>query len=123
MRYFKFIQSNIFDGTFYKCDFEDCDIKNSHIENCKLLGSDVQNCKLTNCNVDKDSVLEKVYFYGGYMNGTMKSGVFRGGTIGPDAIIENGVKLITDDDNYFGTTMKGDITKMSTDKKDIKLIK
>ena len=121
LKYLKFIESNIFDGTYYKCDFDNCDVKNSHIENCKIIDSDIHNCKLTNCDVDNNSTLEKVYFYGGYMNGIMKSGVFRGGVIGPDAVIEEGVKLITDDDNYFGTTMKNDITKVSN--KDVKLIK
>jgi hypothetical protein len=66
--------------------------------------------------------LEKVYFYGGFLDGEMKSGIFRGGTIGPNAIIGEGVKLVTDDDNYFGASIGGDV--MKTDKpKDVKMIK
>ena len=50
------------------------------------------------------------------MDGEMLSGVMRGGTLGPNAVIGNGVKLITDDDNYFGTTTKGDIIKTENPK-------
>ena len=115
--YLNFIDCQIFEGTYYKDEFDKCDLKNSHLENCKIIDSDVHNCKLTNCEVNSDCVLEKCYFYGGLMNGEMKSGIFRGGVIGPDAIIGDGVKLITDDDNYFGTTMKDDVTT----KKDTKM--
>lgn len=116
-----FINCQIFEGTYFKSNFQYCDIKNSHIEECAIENSEMFNCKLTNCNVDENTVLEKVYFYGGYLNGTMKSGIFRGGVIGPEAVIESGVKMVTDDDNYFGTTLKGAVTK--DDKKQTKLIK
>ncbi|MDY0270832.1 hypothetical protein [Trichloromonas sp.] len=121
LKYLNFIDCRIFEGTYYKSEFDECDIKNSHIESCKIINSDVFNCKLTNCEVNSDCVLDKVYFYGGFMNGEMKSGIFRGGVIGPDAIIGDGVKLITDDDNYFGTSIKNGVDKKS--QKDIKLIK
>ncbi len=106
-----FVDCQVFEGTYFKCNFQDCDIKNSHIEECKIEDSEVFNCKMTNCIVTNDTVLEKVYFYGGTLNGTMKSGIFRGGVIGPDAVIEDAVKMVTDDDNYFGTTLKSSVTK------------
>jgi len=111
LKYLDFIDCQISEGTYFKSLFQDCDLKNSHVENCKIECTDVFNCKLTNCEVDSESVLEKVYFYGGFLNGEMKSGVFRGGVIGPEAIIGEGVKMVTDDDNYFGTTLKGSVTK------------
>ena len=118
----EFIDCQIFEGTYYKSLFDDCDIKNSHIENCKIQDSEVFNCKLTNCDVDEGTTLEKVYFYGGYLNGHMESGIFRGGVIGPDAVIGDGVKMVTDDDNYFGTTLKGSVIKPD-DKKQVKKLK
>ena len=105
IKYLEFIDSRIAEGTYFKCEFSECDIKNSHIENCKIIDSEVYNAKLTNCEVNSGTVLEKVYFYGGYLNGEMKSGIFRGGKIGPDAIIGDGVKLVTNDDNYFGNNI------------------
>ena len=117
-----FIDCQIFEGTYYKSNFEDCDMKNSHVENCDIRDSEVFNCKLTNCNVYEGTTLEKVYFYGGYLNGHMESGIFRGGVIGPEATIGDGVKMVTDDDNYFGTTLKGSVLKKD-DKKEIKKLK
>lgn len=112
LRYFDFIESNIVDGTYYKCNFDNVDIKNSHIENCTIKDSDVFNCKMTNTTVNKNCVLTDVYFYGGYMDGEMVTGVFRGGVIGPNATIGDKVELITKEDNYFG----GDVDQ--TTKKD-----
>ena len=111
LKYLNFIECQVSEGTYFKCLFQQSDIKNSHIEDCKIESCEVFNCKLTNCNIDQESVLEKVYFYGGFLDGEMKSGVFRGGVIGPNAIIGEGVKMVTDEDNYFGTTLKGSVTK------------
>ena len=111
IKYLNFIDCQIAEGTYFKDSFQDCDVKNSHVENCSIESSDIFNCKLTNCEVNSESTLEKVYFYGGFLNGEMKSGIFRGGVIGPDAIIGDGVKMVTDDDNYFGTTMKSSVSK------------
>ena len=102
LRYYNFIECSIVDGTYYRCEFEGSDIKNSHIENCSINDSELVNCKITNSKVDKNTILTDVYFYGGYMDGEMISGVFRGGIIGPNAVIGEDVELVTKDDNYFG---------------------
>ena len=111
IKYLDFIDCQISEGTYFKCSFQDCDIKNSHIEDCKIENSEVFNCKLTNCHIDQESTLEKVYFYGGFLDGKMESGIFRGGVIGPNAVIGDGVKMVTDDDNYFGTSLAGSVSK------------
>lgn len=122
LKYFNYIECEIIDGTYYKSTFYNSSIKNSHIENCELINCEVFNCKLTNCNVDKDTELENIYFYGGLMDGEMMSGVMRGGKLGPNSIIGDSVKLVTDDDNYFGNSISSGITK-TEDSKDIKNIK
>jgi len=116
LKHFDFIECQVVDGTFYKCNFYNGDIKNSHLESCSLTSCEVFNCKLTDCNVEKDTTLENVYFYGGIMDGEMLSGVMRGGILGPNAIIGDGVKLVTDDDNYFGTNIAGGIRKTENPK-------
>jgi hypothetical protein len=108
---YDFIESDINDGNYVSCNFFECDVKNIYAEMSSFKECDIINSKLTNCKVNSECVLEKVYFYGGYMDGEMKSGIFRGGTIGPNAVIGDGVKLVTDDENYFGTHMAGDISK------------
>jgi len=122
IKYWDFIECEIVDGTYYKCHINDSDIKNSHIESSTIENSEIHNSKLTSCKINNGCVLEKVYFYGGFLDGEMKSGIFRGGTIGPNAIIGDDVKLITDDDNYFGTSLSG-ISKIEKSKEDIKMIK
>jgi hypothetical protein len=121
IKYWDFIECEFGDGTYFKCHFNESDIKNSHIESSTINNSDIYNCKLTACNVNEGCTLEKVYFYGGFLDGEMKSGIFRGGTLGPNAIIGDDVKLVTDDDNYFGTSLGG-IRKLE-EPKDIKNIK
>lgn len=122
LKYLNYIQCQIIDGTFYKSVFYDCDIKNSHIESCEINNCEVFNCKLTNCNIDSNTTLENIYFYGGIMDGEMISGVMRGGKLGPNAIIGDAVKLVTDDDNYFGTNITGGVSK-TEDSKDVKNMK
>lgn len=121
IKYWNFIECEISDGTYYSCKISDSDIKNAHIESSTIEDSEIFNCKLTNCNINENCELENVYFYGGYLDGELKSGVFRGGTIGPNAIIGDEVKLVTDDENYFGT-MISSIDKVK-EPKDIKTIK
>lgn len=122
IRYWNFIECEIADGTYFKCVISDSDVKNSHMESSDLKNCEIYNSKLTACKVDEGCTLKKVYFYGGYLDGEMLSGIFRGGTIGPNAIIGEGVKLVTDDDNYFGTSMGGGIMKIE-EPKGVKSIK
>jgi hypothetical protein len=106
LKYLNFISCQIIDGVYYKCEIYESDVKDAHLESCKIVDCEIYNTKMTNCDVNSQCILENVYFYGGFLNGEMKSGVFRGGTIGPDAIIGENVKLVTNDDNYFGTTIQ-----------------
>jgi len=121
IKYWDFIECEIADGTYFKCHISDSDVKNSHIESSTIENCEISNSKLTACNVDQGCILEKVYFYGGFLDGEMQSGIFRGGTIGPNAIIGEGVKLVTDDDNYFGASLGGIDKSMKS--KDSKMTK
>jgi hypothetical protein len=109
-----FVECQVNEGTYNKCEFYECDLKNSHVENGSIYDTNVYNSKLSNCNVDKDCICEKVYFCGGFFDGEMKSGVFRGGKIGPNAVFADEVKMVTDDDNYFGKL--ADNSKKPSDK-------
>lgn len=101
---------------FINCElegvFEDCYIvgsrmRNSQFSKSKLINSDAENSKILNCNVENSS-LENCYFMEGYLNGMMSGGVFRSGEIGPDAIMDENVKVITDHSNFFDTRMEDD---------------
>ena len=117
LRYLNFIECNIVDGTYYKCNFENCEVKNSHIENCTFKNCEIFNCKVTNSTIDSDTTMTDVYFYGGYMDGEMTSGVFRGGIIGPTATIGDDVELVTKEESYFGDDTVEQIKKDGDDSK------
>lgn len=114
-----FIQCDIIEGTYYKCFFNDCSVKNAHVESSTFNNSEISNSKLTSCVVNDGCVLRDVYFCNGYLDGEMESGIFRGGKIGPNAIIGENVKIVTDDDNYFGANISN-IEKGKKYKKTIK---
>lgn len=116
LKHFNFVECQIVDGVFDDCYFYETDIKNAHLESCTLSNCEVYNTKMTGCNVSAETTLENVYFYGGFMDGEFISGVMRGGTLGPNAIVSDSVKLVTDDDNYFGTQISGGISKSESSK-------
>ena len=103
-----FVDSNINGGEFKNCNFISCSIKNTHLYDCNLSDSDAFNSKLMNTNVDIDCNISMCYFHGGMMNGNMPDGVLRLAKIGADGNIGDDVKIITDVDDYFGITKKGD---------------
>jgi len=100
----RFVDCSIVGGRFSNCEFVTCDIKNTHLENCDVKDSDIFSCKMEYTNVDQTTVINDSYFYGGLLNGEMVSGVFRAGKVGEFGIIGDKVKIITDNDNYFGFT-------------------
>lgn len=113
----KFIECVVNSGRFKNCQFISCEVKNAHIHNCEIQDTDVFNSKLENCVVDQTSIIKESYFYGGVLNGTMESGVFRAGKVGEFGEIEKDVKIITDGENYFGLAATKDTKGKSGDKK------
>lgn len=116
----RFINCIIDSGRYKRCEFVTCEIKNTHLHNCNLKDSDIFNSKLENCVVDQTSIIRDSYFYGGLLNGTMESGVFRSGKVGEFGIIENGVKIISDNENYFGLKNTSNIEFGRKDTKELK---
>lgn len=99
------IDSNAGGGTYNDCTFINCEVKNAHLHNCTLLSCDIYNCKMENSNVDQSCVLKNCYFYGGKLDGEFVSGVFRSGKVGEFGVIGDGVRIVTDMDSYFNTSI------------------
>lgn len=99
------IDSNAGGGTYNDCTFINCDVKNAHLHNCTLLNCDIYNCKMENTNVDQSSMLKNCYFYGGKLDGEFVSGIFRSGKVGEFGVIGDDVKIVTDMDSYFNTSI------------------
>jgi hypothetical protein len=88
------------EGIFEDCFFVGSEINNTQLTKCKLQHSDVVNSKVLNCNVES-STLENCYFMDGYLNGDMIGGIYRSGKLGPYAIMDSDVKIVTDYNNFF----------------------
>lgn len=115
------IDCNVNNGTYNDCTLINTDIKNAHIHNCTLISCQIYNCKLENCYTDQFSSLENCYFYGGNMNSDFISGVFRSGKVGEFGKLGDDVKIVTDMDSYFNTTIEDEINPKKSDFKIKKL--
>ena len=60
------------------------------------------NCKVESCYVDELSIVTNCYVYNSTMDGKMVGGVFRSSKIGEFGELDNNVRIVTDEDNYFG---------------------
>lgn len=95
------------EGIFSDCHFISTGIKNSRINSSRLDNSDALNSKILNCKVELGE-LKNCYFMNGLLNGSMISGVFRSGKLGPYASMDSEVKIVTDTDNFFDTSYDED---------------
>jgi hypothetical protein len=98
------------EGIFESCSFLGTDIKDSQVSRSDLSHSDASESKILNCRVD-GSTLNNCYFMQGYLNGDMYGGVFRSGELGPYATMDSEVKIVNDNDNFFGTKFNEDPQK------------
>jgi len=112
----RFIECDISNGRFKSCEFISSTIKDAHIHNSEIISTEVNNSKIHNCVVDQSSIITDSYFYGGVLNGIMTSGVFRSGKIGSSGELEDDVKIITDDNNYFNVTPDSNLKGYKDDK-------
>ena len=72
------------------------------------MSSEAFNCKMENCDIDQNSEIVRCYYDGGELNGSMKNGIFRAGIVGEYGEIGDDVKIITDTDSYFNTSLEDD---------------
>jgi uncharacterized protein YjbI with pentapeptide repeats len=100
------IDSNANGGTYNGCIFINAEIKNAHLHNCTMKSCDIYNCKMENTDVDQTCMLKNCYFYGGKMDGNFVSGIFRSGRIGDFGNLGDDVRIVTDMDSYFNTSME-----------------
>jgi hypothetical protein len=89
--------------------FNDCSIISSELINGVIHGGDIIdsiiiNCKIENVKIDKESEVTDSYLYQCAIDGKVKGlSVLRMCKLGPNAIIEDSVKIVSDIENYFKT--------------------
>lgn len=88
------IECELKDVHVRSCEIISCNVHNSHILNSNIVDTDVYSSRVISCNVHEDSVLSDSYFMAGKLDGRMINGVFRSGTLGPNADISKETKTL-----------------------------
>ena len=97
----------VLEGIFEHCFIVNCKINNSQLAICDINGCEIKGSKVLNCTTENSELLN-CFLQSGYFNGRMEGGVFRGGTLGRTAYISSSTKVVTGDDNFFGTNFDAD---------------
>lgn len=111
---YDFINCDITDGIFDKCNLINSTLKNGELNRSKITNSNIDGSKLMNCNVETTK-LDGCLFINGYMNANMMGGIFRSGKIGPYGTLSSTTKIVNNKTNFFGTQDEDEDGK---DKKD-----
>jgi len=96
-----FIECTINSGRYNICNFISSELVNGTIHGGDVIDSNIFNSKIENAKIDKESEISDCYLYMCNIDGNVKgSSVLRMCKIGPNAIIEDTVRIVTDV-NYF----------------------
>lgn len=104
---YDFINCNMSNGIFEKCDIINSEVINSQLSNCNISGTNITKSKVLNSNCES-SYLKDCFFMNGYFDSEMEGGVFRSGKMGPYAILSSSTKIISEIDNFFNTKLEND---------------
>ena len=119
-----FIECSMNDGRYTSCNFISCELINGTIHGGDVMDSDIFNSKIENAKIDRESEISDCYLYQCYIDSTVKgNSVLRMCKIGPNAVIEDSVKIVTDMNNYFRTPMEAAAKKGSPEAQDLKDMK
>ena len=111
-------------GRYNACNFISSELVNGTIHGGEIMDSNVFNSKIENAKIDKESEVGDSYLYQCYIDGNIKgNSVLRMCKIGPSAIIEDSVRIVTDINNYFNTTPKASKKGGPADSLDLKDMK
>jgi hypothetical protein len=118
-----FIECSMNSGRYTSCNFISSELINGTIHGGDIMDSDIFNSKIENAKIDRESEVSDCYLYQCYVDSAVKgNSVLRMCQIGPNAIIEDSVKIATDMNNYFNTKTVGD-DKKDTGVQDLKNMK
>lgn len=108
---YDFINSNVYDGIFDNCVFNNCTMHNLQVQTSILYNCEIKKAKIFNCDVDVSTITD-CYFEDGYMNSDMIGGILRSGKIGVYANISDTTEIIAQSsDNFFQTNINLDNEK------------
>jgi len=118
-----FIESSLNDGRYSYCNFISSELVNGTIHGGDITDSNIVNTKIENAKIDRDSEIMDCYLYQCYIDCHVKgNSILRMCKIGPNAVIEDSVRIVTDINNYFNSKSTG-IKKGGPSDKDVEDMK
>jgi len=99
-----FIECSMNNGRYTSCNFISSELVSGTIHGGEIKDSNILNSKIENAKIDKDSEIVDSHFYQCFIDGSVKGeSVLRMCKIGPNAIIDDSVRIVSDLNNYFNT--------------------
>ena len=103
-----FIECSMNSGRYNACNFISSELINGTIHGGDIMDSNISNSKIENAKIDRESEITDCYLYQCYIDGSCKGNtVLRMCKIGPNAVIDDSVRIVTDLNNYFHTIPAG----------------
>lgn len=100
------IESAANSGRYNSCSFISSKVINGSIKGGVIVDSDILNCKVENVKIDNNSEVDNSYLYQCQIDGhIMGDSVLRLCKLGPNAVIDDSVRIVTDQNNYFNTSI------------------
>jgi hypothetical protein len=101
-----FIECSMNSGRYNSCNIISSELVNGTVNGGEIMDSDIINCKLEYVKVDIDSVVSDSYLYNSMIEGKITGdSILRMCKIGPNASIDDSVRIVTDMNNYFNTSI------------------
>ena len=102
-----FIECTMNSGRYNSCNFISSELINGTIHGGEIIDSNIYNCKVENAKIDKESEINDSYLYQCLIDGSvMGDSILRMCKLGPNAVVDDSVRIITDTNNYFNTAPK-----------------
>lgn len=116
-----FIECSISSGRYTNCNFISSELVDGTIHVSDIIDSNIYNSKVENSTIDRETEIYNSYLYQCVINGSVKGdSVLRMCKIGPEAIIDDSVRIVTDVNNYFNTKQSEPQSKKDMFKQNLK---
>ncbi len=103
------IESSANSGRYNSCNFVSSEVVNGNIKGGTIIDSNILNSKIDGASIDNNTEVNDSYLYQCRIDGHITGdSVLRFCKLGSNAIIDDSVRIVTDQSNYFNTSMSGD---------------
>lgn len=103
------IESSANSGRYNSCSFISSEVINGAIKGGVIIDSNILNSKVESAKIDNNTEVDDSYLYQCQIDGHITgNSVLRLCKLGPNAIIDDSVRIVTDQNNYFNTAVSAE---------------